>query len=190
MGNPFIDAGRYHVETGSGDPDATTIRVVRKADGAFYEHDITEEGPGFLWLYAAGFKDLAARAEEWIEETVKRAIGDPSTAQNELWTFPEGVLEAWAREFGYAPDTLPDFTMSDTAWALDEERRRPEREAREAEWANLQEEIMKARAEDRAEHERQRAAKRRRARRAKAFQSLIDKALAREFGKPIPVAAH
>ena len=61
---------RYHLETGT--LHESTIRLVRKADGAYIDLRIDAEGPGFLWLHAAGFKgsQMTEAAEEWIAEQV------------------------------------------------------------------------------------------------------------------------
>lgn len=104
----FIDTPRYHVETG--DPGESTIRVVRKKDGAYIDLDVDETGPGFLWLHAAGFKGsgMTKCADEWVSQLGRDCDPAPWTPPLPIWSELQAARQAkqveidkaLAQEFG------------------------------------------------------------------------------------------
>lgn len=86
----LTDLPAYYIETAS--PRArrrhlgrdAVLRVVRKADGAFFNMDsaVPEATHELLWLYAHGDDDLPSLAEEWIAFFV---------AHDPRWVYPTGA---------------------------------------------------------------------------------------------------
>ena len=109
--------------------------MVRKADGAHFEAGGDNDlGNALLWASVhGGMEDLPELADEWIKEIV-------STCDGAMWSYPPGILEAWAKEVGYGPDTRPIFYGSETKQAAREAERRAEKEARKAEEERWREE--------------------------------------------------